>query len=468
MTYRTRLALRGAPGIALLCAGAVAAPQAIAAPAAVDLRVEGASSTIYEDRITTDGHNVTTASGGTHKCDGTNGGVNPTPGPSATAALDDGARLGGFTWDGTYDSGFDDYLISRIGPDSQTSSQFWALLVNSSFSNVGGCQQRVKQGDEVLWAFDGFSKQHPLRLTGPGSATTNRPFSVRVTDGANGSAIAGAAVRGSLSGADGRASVTLASKGIYRLKATRADSIRSNALEVCADPPGAAPCTSFDSAAPHLRLMLPGLLASDTARSRTIDLDWRGDDGAGSGVTTYDLEARQTFRGVGDRHFAGWRSLADDTELTTAHFRGASGAAYEFRLSALDRARNEGVAGGGLVFPVDDRDRRLLRLSRRGWKRLKRRAAWGRQVIRSRKRGARLRFRFRGRRVALIGRELPNGGRLRVTIDGRSRTVDLEGEPDFRDVLFLSARRDAGTHTLRLRAVGGGPVELDAIAPLPR
>src|SRR5438045_3948303 len=128
MTHRCRQALWALPAV-LLAGGSLTAP-ALAAPAGVKLRVEGASRTIFEGRITTDGHTVTTASGGSHKCDGTNGGANPTPGPSGTAALDDGARLGGFTWDGTYDSGFDDYPVSRIGPDSQTSSKFWALLIN--------------------------------------------------------------------------------------------------------------------------------------------------------------------------------------------------------------------------------------------------------------------------------------------------------------------------------------------------
>src|SRR4051794_34160524 len=170
----SRLGRRALPA-ALLISAAVAA-SALAAPAAVTLRVEGPSKTTFEGSITTDGHNVTTAAGGTHKCDGTNGGVNPTARPTATPALDDGAHLGGFTWDGTYDNAFDDYLISRIGPDSQTSSQFWALLVNSQSSNVGGCQQRVHTRDEVLWAFDGFSKSHALHLTGPASAHTGTGF----------------------------------------------------------------------------------------------------------------------------------------------------------------------------------------------------------------------------------------------------------------------------------------------------
>jgi hypothetical protein len=430
----------------------------------VDLRVEGASKTTFEDQITTDGHDVTTASGGTHKCDGTNGGVNPTPGPSATAALDDGAKLGGFTWDGTYSDGFDDYLVSRIGPDSQTASQFWALLVNSEFSNVGGCQQRVHTGDEVLWAFDGFSKAHALHLVGPSSAQTGKAFSVKVTDGSDGTPLAGASVGGATTGADGQAQVTFDQKGIYRLKAERADSIRSNAVPVCVDPPGAAPCTSFDSSAPNVRLALPGEYASDGSRSRTIRIEWLGEDGsAGSGVTTYDVGYRRVSEASADP----WQTLADDTVLTRRHFRGDPGAAYDFRVAAVDRAGNRsGFVEDRVIFPIDDRDRRLVRISR-GWKRLARKRAWGGHVLRSRRKGARVRVRFRGSAVALIGRKLPKGGRLRVSIDGRARVVRLRGTPRFRRVLFVSRRRAPGTHTLRLKALGGGKVEIDAIAPIP-
>ena len=99
MQSRKTFPFRGAL-VAMAAIAAVAAPPAVATPASVTLRVEGATSTIYEDQITTDGHDVTTATGGTHPCDGTNANANPTPGPTATAALDDAARIGGFTWDG--------------------------------------------------------------------------------------------------------------------------------------------------------------------------------------------------------------------------------------------------------------------------------------------------------------------------------------------------------------------------------
>lgn len=134
---------------------AFAAPGGLA-PAVVHVRVEGATSTIVEGFVFTNGHTVTTASGGSQMCDGTNNGVNPTPGPSATAALDDDAEFGGFDWDGTFSAGFDDYFITRIGPDTQTATAFWGILLNDQFTSVGGYQQRVGPGDEVLFAYDAF------------------------------------------------------------------------------------------------------------------------------------------------------------------------------------------------------------------------------------------------------------------------------------------------------------------------
>ena len=69
--------------LAVLTAVLACAP-AYAAPVKVKLRVEGATKTIFEGRVTTDAHPVTGDESGPHKCDGTNGGANATPGPTAT------------------------------------------------------------------------------------------------------------------------------------------------------------------------------------------------------------------------------------------------------------------------------------------------------------------------------------------------------------------------------------------------
>jgi hypothetical protein len=223
--------------------GLSAPAQAVAAPtqgaragssfdsssvALVTVRVEGATNTIFEFPVVTYGHDVTTSSGGTHHCDGTNNGTNPTPGPTATGALDNGAHVGGFTWDGTYFPSFDDYLVSRVAGESQTDTQFWGLLLNGQFTLVGGCQQRVQTGDEVLFAFDAFSKSHALKLTGPTIAHVGHPARYHVIDTFTGLPIAGATVGGVSSDADGNATVTFGGAGVSTLKAERADSIRSN------------------------------------------------------------------------------------------------------------------------------------------------------------------------------------------------------------------------------------------------
>ena len=72
-----------------------------------------------------------------------------------------------------------------------------------------------------------------------------------------------------------------------------------------------------------------------------------------------------------------WKSIVDRTTLTGVHFRGDSGHAYQFRITAVDRAANRTeVETDPVVLPVDDRDRGLLRFSR-GWKRVKRRGGLG-------------------------------------------------------------------------------------------
>lgn len=85
---------------------AFSAPSANNPITAVKLRVEGATETRFEGIVFTRGHNVTTPSGGTHDCDGTNNHINPNPGPTCTSALDTASKLDSFQFDGCV------YLVS--------------------------------------------------------------------------------------------------------------------------------------------------------------------------------------------------------------------------------------------------------------------------------------------------------------------------------------------------------------------
>ncbi|KAF5334862.1 hypothetical protein D9758_014275 [Tetrapyrgos nigripes] len=198
----------------------------------VNLRIEGRDHTIFEGPISTRGHNVTTVSGGTHHCDGTNRDENPYPGPTCTSALDDAARKHNFSWDGTFSGEFDDFFITTIAGDSQTATEFWGILLNFVFTPVGGCQQQVKHDDHVLWAFNAFNVSAFLKLEGPRSARLDTPVVFTVTDGMTGAPIEGAGVNGITSGEDGHVLLSFDKTGTVALKAEKLGTIRSNAVRL--------------------------------------------------------------------------------------------------------------------------------------------------------------------------------------------------------------------------------------------
>ena len=443
--------------------GALALPAAApAAPVSVNLRVEGRSATIFDGPVTTDGHDVTTASGGTHECDGTNGPTpEPEPGPTATAALDDAGRRAGFSFDGNYGNfGIEDFFLTRVANDTvDESSEYWSLWIDYDFASEGGCQQRVRSGDDVLWGLSPFTDDRALKLSGPTSTRTGQPVTVKVVSRANPGGEPQAEVGGATTGPDGNATLTYSEAGVYRLKAEAENAVRSNSLVLCVDPPGADPCTSADRSAPRAELLTPRF-ASQISNSRTFDVAWQGDDGKeGSGVAGFSVESRAPG--------AGWRPLAGRTAAVSAKFRGRAGSSYAFRVRAVDRASNTGAPDTArVVVPVDDRDRARLRFGR-GWKRLARRGAWGKHVMRSRREGAGARMTYSGSRVAIIARRLPKGGKLLVTIDGHRKVLNMRGATRHRSLRYLSVRRPGGRHKLELRAAGGGPVEIDAVAPAP-
>ena len=197
----------------------------------VNVRVEGRTQTLLERNVDTFAHDVTGDATGPHRCDGTNGGANPTPGPTVTGAFDDAARKAGVTWQGSWNQSFEDFLINTVGPDSATSSQFWGTALNFKDTSAGGCQVRVEQGDQVLIAFDSFDKTK-LRLTGARGTRSREAFALFVLDGVTGERVAGAKVGGRTSNSQGRVLLRITKRGLYRFKATAPDSIRSNEWKV--------------------------------------------------------------------------------------------------------------------------------------------------------------------------------------------------------------------------------------------
>ncbi len=276
--------------IALACAA-----TAQAMPTQVNVRIEGAERTLFEGPILTEGHEVEASSDmQARSCDGidVNDPENVVPGPTPTAASADAMGLIGETFDGQWDSQYDDYLLTRWGPDAQNpdDAAYWGVLVNNVFPNVGGCQYELGGGDEVTWVYDAFAARPALALYAAGSTSGARPltalaqrgvpFQVEVRDFGDGSEgvppaqperSGSAPYEGAevspvevgekgferpetanaatvTTGADGNASITFTTPGWHRIKATHLDgeghedAIRSNRLDVCVPPEGELEC----------------------------------------------------------------------------------------------------------------------------------------------------------------------------------------------------------------------------------
>jgi len=240
----------GTLGVLLATVAACAPAAATAAPVTVNLRVEGSAGTVFEGPVATDAKAITTGSGGSHECDGTQGG-NPTgatPGGTPTTALDDAAHDTGFTWDGRYGvGGFDDFLVERLAGDGTVGtfgSSSWSLSVDRVAASVGGCQMRVNNGDTVLWEWTQYGENN-LELSAPAKAQVGDPVQVTVQQfdaSGNLSPAAGADVAGQLTDSNGNATLTFGSPGTQHLKATIANAIRSNAVDICVFNPGSSAC----------------------------------------------------------------------------------------------------------------------------------------------------------------------------------------------------------------------------------
>jgi hypothetical protein len=196
-------------------------------------RIEGRDTTLYEGFILSGPQNITTPSGGTHLCDGTQNNANPAPVVTPTDMIADSGSLCGFDFDGTYSNQFQDYFITRIGDSPQTGTQYWGILDNFQYTPTGGCQYGAYPGSSMLWAWDAFNANAFLSVS-PASATLAAGASATfsVVDGMTGNVASGASFNGQLSNANGQVVFTVpagTAPGVYRYKATKAGTIRSNA-----------------------------------------------------------------------------------------------------------------------------------------------------------------------------------------------------------------------------------------------
>jgi hypothetical protein len=196
-----------------------------------------------------------------------------------------------------------------------------------------------------------------------------------------------------------------------------------------------------------------------------VRVTWSGADRGGAGIRDYDV--RRSVDG-GPWQDAAVGSL--DTEIWQTL---APGHTYRYKVRARDRAGNVGAWVAGPTIPVVLRQNEsdAIRL-RPSWK-----LGWtdgysGGTVRFATAAGAAARYSFTGRSIAVVTTRRPDGGKVKVYLDGvYVKTIDTGGTATaFRQVAFSRTWSTPGSHTIRLVVVGGtaGHVrfDLDALAVL--
>jgi hypothetical protein len=205
---------------------ALAAAPALAAPVTVDLRIEGATRTLFEGPVTTDVRPFNFTGGEPHAC-----GAVVTSGQVIAAA----AASTPFTIAGTWNDGFGSPTFDAVaGEDVKfepATGRYLGEYMNGVSQDAGSCAVPVTNGDRVLFAFAAF-RAKALALSGPASARPGETVTLKVTDAATGAAIEGADVGGAKSAADGSVTVGPLAVGVHDFKAEQAEQIRSNRVRV--------------------------------------------------------------------------------------------------------------------------------------------------------------------------------------------------------------------------------------------
>jgi hypothetical protein len=514
-THRPLLSI----AVALLATGIGAVAAAPAGAAVVGVRVEGATQTLFEGPVRSAGNPVKAASDSRQRtCDTTNNAQHPTPGASATGATVEGLRSQGLDFDAKWFPGFDDYYITRFGPDAEDLGAYlyWGILIDDVFTDVGGCQAQVLDGTRVLWAYDAFHERGFLKLAALGdtgatpapTATTlvGQPLTVRVTrsyggkvpdfapiggvkvapvtTAANGTQSVDPNASGAVTTAiDGTADLTFATPGWHRVKADGGlgGAIRSNRLDVCAEPNVGAGCGAppADTLAREVPPLPPdplgpatgggsgpgsgskagaGLKPGSVIGAPVIELPHFTATGARSGRVS--LRWRVLQPGVGVRSWsissraAGLRSgaftvRATGTKATVASLRLPAGRTWTIRATFVDKiGRSVGEDVGTILVPLDAGAKGVKRTGR--WSRQKDKGAWLGAVHVGRA-GARLSARLAAGRVVVQVRGVRHSADVEIRSGGTTRTYRVTGSATTRTrEIVAPARKRAGAVTVRI------------------
>jgi hypothetical protein len=157
-----------AAGAPVALAAALAGPALAAKPAKVTFRVEGKSKTLLGTKA------VTTPTSGSI----TKGGAKPGSCPAGGTAAGAFNKATKGNWSGKAFS-FGLEVNTILGETVNNKTRYWEFFVNDHSATKGICDQKVKPGDQLLFAdVSTKGKAYPIQLSVPTEATVGKSFRV--------------------------------------------------------------------------------------------------------------------------------------------------------------------------------------------------------------------------------------------------------------------------------------------------
>jgi hypothetical protein len=202
-------------------------------------------------------------------------------------------------------------------------------------------------------------------------------------------------------------------------------------------------------AAPVTTLTVPALASTASARAQ-VTVRYSATASGGTSVRSYDVQSMdlRVRKPV-------WRTLAAATPKASLTFSGTAGHTYSFRVAATDLSGQTGAFAtpGTTVIPSGIKPAKGH--YGKPWKTVKRKGAWLGHAIESTTPGSAFTLRYVGGALTLIGETTRAGGKLKVTLDGHSRTLHLHSSKLRVRQTLGSFKAKAGTHHLTLTVLGG-------------
>jgi hypothetical protein len=225
-----RVAILAAAGAPVAVVAALAAPAFADAQTKASFRVEGASKTLLPAKTVTVPTAGSITKGGTPK--GT------CPADSAAGAFN--VATGG-NWSGSYSSGLGIEVTKILGEAGiYSKGHYWEFFVDNRAASVGICDQKVKSGDQLLFANVPAkgAAEFPIVISAPAKATAGTAFTVKAsyypTKSKTAKPLAGVSFKGvkGTTNAEGVATVTASQAGKLSLVGSKTGEIRSAAATV--------------------------------------------------------------------------------------------------------------------------------------------------------------------------------------------------------------------------------------------